>query len=115
MTGGLDIRQDFSMIGIPGIFRLGGQVAEGWIVRPRLHFSYQVLRIQCCLYSNSSELSAHWKGNDSGSVLNRDRGFLAGSYGSLDNPVRECPELEKAIFNGGHCWSYCALSLRKTG
>ena len=30
---------------------------------------------------------------------------FTGSYGSLDNPIRKCPELEKAILNGGHCWS----------
>src|SRR5215813_11984805 len=105
MAGGLDIRQDFSVIGIPGIFRFCGQVAEGCIVGPRLHFCNEVLRVQCCLYCNSSELSAHWEGNDSGPVLKRDGGFLTGSYGSLDNPIRKCPELEKAILNGGHCWS----------
>src|SRR5262245_3404554 len=108
-TGRLDIRQDFSMICVVGIFRLDCEVRERGIVRPRLYFPHEVLRIECCLHRNPGEVAGERERDDRGAVLSRDFRLVAGGQRGFDKSVGKYPELEQPILQRGRGRRCCTL------
>src|SRR5437773_695137 len=94
-AGRLDVRQDFSMVGITGIFRFRRQVRQSGIAGPYLDLCDEVLRIERRLYRKPGELAIQWKRHDCGSILRTHSSLLAGNQSSLDHSVGERPELKK--------------------
>src|SRR5258705_3167003 len=110
VTGGLNVGQNFSMIGVIGIFCFREQVAERGIVGPGLNLRHLILGIQRRLYPYAGKLPAQGKRKDRGPILRRDAGFVASGQSGLDDTVRKYPELEKPAVNRFHGWSRGTLS-----